>query len=478
MKPSNNLNELNGKGSAVQQRELDINNYTNKRPIPGASETLVRVEPLKTPEVEPEQETEEPKPEQRQEEPKKKPNKRKRLFLLAGGAVAAIAASIFGVHWWMYASTHQSTDDAYVTNDVHPVSSRINGTVSEVLVNDNQHVQAGQLLVRLDPRDYQVQLQQTQAALEAAQRQANAAQSNVNYAAGNALGNTQQAQGNVGSAKAAISTAIASVKASQAAVSSAQASVNQAQADLVRAQSDYNRYKTLYAQGVVPRQQLETAQNTYYVDVAKKNSAIQGVYQAQANLAQARENVTKAQAELAAYQGALRQAQATGEQTKVNQAQYQAALAQVDQSRANLNNASLQLSYTNIVAPSTGRVGNKSAQVGQRVQPGTPLMSITQDNPWVVANFKETQLAKMRIGQPVEVHIDAIPNHTFLGRVDSFSPGSGATFALLPSDNATGNFTKIVQRVPVKIVLDPKSVRGYESRIVPGLSVETSVTVK
>ncbi|WP_243902793.1 biotin/lipoyl-binding protein, partial [Aetokthonos hydrillicola] len=221
MKPSNNLNELNGKGSAVQQRELDINNYTNKRPIPGASETLVRVEPLKTPEVEPEQETEEPKPEQRQEEPKKKPNKRKRLFLLAGGAVAAIAASIFGVHWWMYASTHQSTDDAYVTNDVHPVSSRINGTVSEVLVNDNQHVQAGQLLVRLDPRDYQVQLQQTQAALEAAQRQANAAQSNVNYAAGNALGNTQQAQGNVGSAKAAISTAIASVKASQAAVSSA-----------------------------------------------------------------------------------------------------------------------------------------------------------------------------------------------------------------------------------------------------------------
>jgi membrane fusion protein (multidrug efflux system) len=483
MKGSNNLNELNGKGTTVQDHKFDMHSYANKRSIPGAGETIVRVEPLKTPEVQPdveekeEQKPEQPQQEQHQDKPKK-PNKRRRLLLLAGGSVAAIAAGIFGIHWWTYASTHQSTDDAYVTNDVHPVSSRINGTVTEVLVNDNQHVQAGQLLVRLDPRDYQVQLQQTRAALEAAQRQANAAQSNVNYASGNALGNTQQAQGNVASARAAISTAIASVKASQAAVSSAQASVNQAQADLVKAQADYNRYKTLYAQGVVPRQQLESAQDTYYVDVAKKNSAIQGVYQAQANLAQARENVTKAQAQLAAYQGALRQAQATGEQTKVNQSQYEAALAQIDQSRANLNNASLQLSYTSITAPSTGRVANKSAQVGQRVQPGTPLMSITQDDPWVVANFKETQLAKMRVGQTVEIHVDAIPDHTFIGHVDSFSPGSGATFALLPSDNATGNFTKIVQRVPVKIVFDPKSARGYETRIVPGLSVETSVNVK
>ena len=482
MKRSSNY--LNGKGSAVRDQELNLVAETDKLVIPTAAETIVRVEQPKARVVEPDtnpetQEKQSPSdPEQKKDESKPKPKGRRRLILLVGAGVVAVVAGVFGIRWWMYANTHQSTDDAYTTADVHPVSSRINGTVTEVLVNDNQHVQADQLLVKLDPRDYQVQLQQAQAALEAAQRQANAAQSNINLASGNALGNTQQAQGNVGSARAAISTAIASVKASQAGVPAAQAAVNQAQADLDRAESDYNRYKTLFAQGVVPRQQLDTAKATYYVDVAKKNSAVQGVLQAQANLAQAQENVTKAEAQLAATQGGLVQANATGEQTKVNQSQYQAALAQIAQSQANLNNAKLQLSYTNIYAPGAGRVGNKTAQVGQRVQPGTPLMAITQDDPWVIANFKETQLAHMRIGQPVEIRIDAIPDRTFKGYVNSFSPGSGSTFALLPSDNATGNFTKIVQRVPVKIVFDTNSIRGYESRIVPGLSVEPSVNVK
>lgn len=479
MKYSNNLDgNGNGRGSAVQNKESNLVAQTDKQAI-AAEETVVRIEPPKVPQAPKSAEKEEKSSSQPTlDESKPKPKGRKRLIILAGLGVLAVVAGVFGIRWWMYASTHQSTDDAYVASDVHPVSSRINGTVTEVLVNDNQQVQAGQLLVKLDPRDYQVQLQQAQAALEAAQRQANAAQSNINLASGNTLGSTQQAQGNVSAASAAISTAVAAVKAASAAVPAAQAAVNQAQADLQRAQADYNRYKTLYAQGVVSRQQLDIAKDTYYVDVAKKNSAVQGVLQAQANLAQAQENVTKAQGQLAASQGGLQQAKSTGEQTKVNQSQYQAALAQVAQSKANLENAKLQLSYTNIVAPSAGRVGNKTAQVGQRVQPGTPLMAITQDDDWVVANFKETQLAHMRNGQKVEIHIDAIPDRKFIGYVDSFSPGSGATFALLPSDNATGNFTKIVQRVPVKIVFDRNSVRGYESRIVPGLSVETSVSVK
>ena len=181
---------------------------------------------------------------------------------------------------------------------------------------------------------------------------------------------------------------------------------------------------------------------------------------------------------MAASQGGLLQAKATRVQTQVYRSQYQAAQAAITQSQASLNNAQLQLSYTNIYAPTSGRVGNKSAEVGEQVQPGTPLMQITQDDQWVVANYKETQLGKMRIGQPVAIYIDAIPNHDFIGRVDSFSPGSGSTFALLPSDNATGNFTKIVQRIPIKIVFDPQSIKGYEARIVPGLSVEPSVNVK
>ena len=473
MKYSNNNG--NERESAVQTKAPDPVTDQDQRVIPTAAETIVKIEPLKAPETE---EKSSQAPEQALDESKPKPNKSKRLMIVAGLGIVAAIIGVFGTRWWMYASSHQSTDDAYVSSDVHPVSSRINGTVTNVLVNDNQQVQAGQLLVKLDPRDYQVQLQQAQAALEAAQRQANAAQSNINLASGNALGNTQQAQGNVASAKAAISTAVAAVKAAQAAVPAAQADVNQAQADLQRAQADYNSYKTLYKQGAVSLQQFNSYKSTYFIDVAKKNSAVQSVLQAQAKLAQAQENVTEAQGKLAASQGGLRQAISTGEQTKINQSQYQAALAQIAQSQANLNNAKLQLSYTNIFAPSAGRVGNKTASVGERVQPGTPLMAITENDHWVLANFKETQLAHMRIGQKVEIKIDAIPSHPFIGYVDSFSPGSGATFALLPSDNATGNFTKIVQRITVKIVFDKNSIRGYESRIVPGLSVETSVSVK
>ena len=143
-----------------------------------------------------------------------------------------------------------------------------------------------------------------------------------------------------------------------------------------------------------------------------------------------------------------------------------------------MKDAQLQLSYTNITSPSTGRVGRKTVEEGQRVQPGQALMAIVDNDYWLVANFKETQLEDMQPGQPVEIKLDAFPHHTFRGRVDRISPASGATFALLPPDNATGNFTKIVQRVPVKIVLDRDSIKGYESRIVPGMSAEVSVEVR
>jgi len=467
--------------AAVLDKEVSTVAETDRNITPTQAAHAVIVEPqtarvVPDVDLEKEQPTSLP-PEEGKRESKPERNKRKAL-VLAGLGVAAVVAGVFGFRWWQYASVHESTDDAYVTANIHPVSSRINGTVSDVLVNDNQEVQKGQPLVKLDPRDYQVQVQQLKASLEAAQGQASAAQANVNLASGNALGNTQQAQGNVASASAAIATAVAAVKAAQTGVPTAVAAVAQADANLQRAQADYDRYKNLFESGAVSRQQLDTARATYYVNLAQKNSAVQGVAQAQANLAQAQENVVKAQAQLAAAKGALQQATASGVQTTVNRSQYNAALATVAQAQANLNNAQLQLSYTNITALTAGRVGNKTAQVGQRLQPGTPLMAITENDDWVVANFKETQLAKMRQGQPVELKVDAFPNHPFIGHVDSFSPGSGGTFALLPSDNATGNFTKIVQRIPVKIVFDPTSVRGYESRIAPGMSVEVNVDVK
>ena len=470
---------LNGRRAAVLDKEAITDADVQEQRE--AEKTVVLTPNDKTaPPAEPANDTEEPKsltPESDQKDSKPK-RKRPNKLILAGLGVGAIAAGGFGYHWWQYASAHQETDDATVAGNVHPVSSRINGTVTDVLVNDNQVVQKGQLLVKLDQRDYQVQVQQAQASLSAAQRQANAARSTIKLAAGNATANTAQAQGNVSSARAAILTAQAAVKEAQAGIPAAQAAVAVADANLQRAQTDYNRYNSLYKTGAVARQQLDTARAAYQVASAQKNSAVQGVAQAQAKLAQAQEDVTKAQANLAASKGGLLQAKASGVQTDVNRSQYAAAQSAIAQAQAKLKDAQLQLSFTNIIAPTQGRVGRKTVQVGQRVQPGTPLMSIVDNQKWVVANFKETQLEKMQPGQPVEIKLDAFPHHPFIGRLDSFSPGSGATFALLPPDNATGNFTKVVQRIPVKVVFAPQSIRGYESRITPGMSAVVSVEVK
>jgi membrane fusion protein, multidrug efflux system len=404
--------------------------------------------------------------------------RKRQWWSMAGLGIAVFSSGIFGMRWWQYSSTHETTDDAYITSNVHPLSSRISGTVAEVLVDDNQQVRNGQPLVKLDARDYVVQVQQSKAALEASQSQALAAQAQINLASGNALGSTQKAQGNVSSAKSSILTAIAVVKAARAGVPSAQADVAQADANLQRAQADYERYQSLHHSGAITHQQLDTARANYAVSMAQKNSAIQRVTQAQAKLAQAQEDVITAHAQLATAKGGLQQATTSNVQTEVNRSQHKAAKAEIAQSQANLNNAQLQLSYTSINAPSAGRVGNKTVQVGQRVQPGNLLMAITDNNDWVIANFKETQLRKMRRGQLAEVKVDSFPDKIFIGHINSFSPGSGATYALLPTDNATGNFTKIVQRIPVKIVFNPNSIRGYEERLTPGMSVAVSVDLK
>jgi membrane fusion protein (multidrug efflux system) len=507
MERTNNAS-LNGRGTAVLEAKpvAHPENHTNAAP----EETTL---------LKPNQPTEErahPETQQDTEKPTslppgegantQKPKRGLPKWLLPVAGVGAIVAGGFGYNWWQFASTHQETDDATVAGHVHQISSRINGTAIAVPVDDNQQVHKGDLLVKLDPRDYEVKVQQAQAALEAAQRQAGSAQANIALSSETTQGKTSQAQGDINAARAGIATAQAAVQeaktgipAAQAAVAeaqagipAAQAQVAQAEANLVRAQADYNRYETLYRQGAVARQQLDTARATYLVNLAQRNSAQQGVQQAQARLAQAKqgvaqaqaklaqaqEGVANAQAKLAAAQGGLQQATAGGQQTQANRSQYEAALAAISQSQANLNDAKLQLSYTNVTAPTDGRVGRKTVEVGQQVQPGQALMAIVDNEDWVVANFKETQLEKMRPGQEVEVKLDAFPHHPFKGRVDSFSPGSGATFALLPPDNATGNFTKIVQRVPVKIVLDSQSVKGYESRIVPGMSAVVSVDVK
>ena len=266
---------------------------------------------------------------------------RKITLGIVGGVVVLAAVTAYLIH----ASYHETTDDAYTTGHVHNISSRVAGTVIEVAVDDNEFVKKGQVLARLDPRDFQVQ-------------------------------------------------------------------VDKARADYLRAKADFDRVdglRTTYA-GAISKQEYD---------------------QMQANM-----GVTKAA----------------------------------------LDDAVDQLSYATITAPEDGFIGDKTVETGNRVAVGTVLMSVVQDV-WVVANYKETQVGEMVKGEHVRVDVDEISGHTFTGTIDSFSPGSGSVFALLPPENATGNFTKIVQRVPVKIRLDATSVRGYETRLVPGLSVEADVTL-
>jgi membrane fusion protein (multidrug efflux system) len=202
------------------------------------------------------------------------------------------------------------------------------------------------------------------------------------------------------------------------------------------------------------------------------------VQQAIARVAQARQGVDRAKATRQSRQGDVQQARATGNQTQVNRDRYAAATAQIARQAADLRAAQLQLSYTTIVAPVSGRIGRKSVEVGAQVQAGQPLMAIVGDQLWIEANFKETQVQRMHPGEAVEIRLDAFPDHPFHGRVESLAPASGAQFALLPPDNATGNFTKVVQRIPVRIAIDPDSLRGYEAQVTPGMSANVSVALR
>jgi membrane fusion protein, multidrug efflux system len=348
----------------------------------------------------------------RADKPRKGPPRR---FVIIG-AVVAILGLLFGVRYWFYASTHEDTDDAYVTGYTHQISSRITGTVEQVLVDDNWHVTAGQPLLKLDPRDYQVALEKDRASYLQAQAQ------------------LVQATAQIPLAEAELAQA-------------------QAQADSSKANSDYlqrtfERNNQLFYQGrgVISKQDLDTAQSQAETSVAtyKANLAAVNV---------ARENV------------------------KVAHAQEEAARAQANAAQAQVKNSELQLSYCTIVAPVSGRIAEKTVQTGNRVSVGQALMAVVEDNVWIVANFKETQLERIRVGQPVDIKIDALPHYRFKGRVDSLQPGTGSNFALLPPDNATGNFIKIVQRVPVKILFDPESIKAVRDKIVPGLSAVPSIAV-
>ncbi|AFY74510.1 multidrug resistance efflux pump [Synechococcus sp. PCC 7502] len=397
------------------------------------------------------------------------------LLLWGALGLGGLILSGLGYHWWSYASSHQETDNAYVIGHIQPVSSRIAGTVVKVLVEDNQEVPAGIPLVQLDRQDYEIALQQAQATLKNVQRQADVAKSNIQVAATNALGKNTEATGTIQSAKAEIATATATLTEAKAFLTAGQANLAQVQANLIKAKLDYQRYSQLRQSGAIAQQQLDAAQASYNSLVAQRQSAEAQIQEAQAKVLEARTNLDNAQAKFQSSQGIQQEAESNNQQIETSRQQYQAALAAIAKAEIDVKNAQLQLSYTQIISPNRGRIGNKTVEVGQRVSVSQPLLAIVEEKPWIVANFKETQLEKMRSGQEVEIKIDAFPSHVFKGKVDSFAPASGARFSLLPPDNATGNFTKIVQRVPVKITFEPESIKDYDQRITPGMSASVSV---
>lgn len=403
--------------------------------------------------------------------------RRKRL-LIGGGGVILVLALVFGVRYLLWSAHHETTDDAYLEGHLHPISARITDTVQQVLIDDNQHVVEGQALVILDPNDYKVRLDQAKAALDVASRHADTAQAAIRSISQSATAQTTQAQGSIGESKASIQAAKAAVTAAEAGVPRADAQLQEANATLQREETDLHRYEDLYAKEQVSKQILDHQRTSYQVAVAGHAAAQEQVRQAQAQLISAQQGVVRTEAQLTNSQGGLQSARATTLETRVREGQFATAQAEVAQATAALEDAKLQLSYTMIAAPVSGRIGRKSVEAGQRVQIGQPLMAIVEDRPWVVANFKETQLGKMRTGQRVDVQIDTFSKHKFYGFVDSLAPGSGNEFALLPPDNATGNFTKIVQRIPVKILLDQDSVRGYENLLSPGMSSVVTVATK
>jgi membrane fusion protein (multidrug efflux system) len=400
--------------------------------------------------------------------------RRARRWLLIG-LVVVVAAGGFVL--WRHLSPRESTDDAQVSGHVSPVAARVGGSVKSVHVRDNQAVRAGDVLVEIDPHDYQIAVQRAEADLAAAEASARAARNGVPITTTTTASERTVARATVGSAESAQQATDREIDAAQAKLAAARARVAQTTANATRATGDLERLKPLAAKDEIPRQQLDAAVTAEQAARAETDSARASMKEAEANVAVAESRRAQAASALAQAQAHAKTADTAPQQVAMTEARAQGADAQVMQAKAALEQARLNLDRTNVRAPAAGVVSRKSVEVGQMVQPGQPLLALTSlDEVWVIANFKETQLRQMQPGQRAAVSVDAYGGRGYEGRVESVAAATGATFSLLPPDNASGNFVKVVQRIPVKIVLDGGQVHGSPLR--PGMSAEVTVYLK
>ena len=385
-------------------------------------------------------------------------NKRARWAI----ALVVLVLLVVGLFAWHYFSSYESTDDAQIDGHLNSVSARVSGHVIKLNVEDNQYVQKGTVLVEIDPADYQVALEQAQAEYADAQAQASAAGVNVPITNVNSSSQVASAQAGVANAKAGVAAARQQFEA-------AKAQVAQAEANNVKAQNDLVRYKQLIDKQEISQQQYDQA-------VASAQASAATVEASKASADAANAQIQQAQGKLLQANADLRTAQTAPQIIQVSRSRAQSAQATAEQKKAKLDQAQLNLQYTKIIAPVTGLVSNRTVEVGQNVSIGQEMMKIIPlDDLWITANFKETQLKYMKPGQRSDIDVDA-NGKTYKGHVDSIAGASGARFSLLPPENATGNYVKVVQRIPVKIVLEPDQNKAHELR--PGMSVVPKVWIK
>jgi membrane fusion protein (multidrug efflux system) len=388
----------------------------------------------------------------------RRPRSKNQTLVIVLVALAVVAGSAW---LWHYFSGYESTDDAQVDVHIAPVSARISGYVIKVNVDDNQYVEKGTVLVEIDPKDYQVAVDKAKADLANAEATARSLNINVPITSVNTSSQLTFSASDVDSASAGIIAAEKQLVA-------ARAQVDQAEANDVKVQDDLKRYKQL-----VEKQNV--SEQTYDQAVAAAKASTASVAAAHANEASAQQAVQQAKSRLAGAEANHRAAQTGPQQVASTRARALSAVADVQQKRAVLEQAELNLGYTRVVAPVSGQV-NKTVVVGLNVQPGQVLLNVVPlDEVWITANFKETQLRQMKPGQKVEFSVDS-SGRTYKGHIDSIAGATGPLFSALPPENATGNYVKVVQRIPVKIILDPGENRDRSLR--PGMSVEPKVYLR
>jgi membrane fusion protein (multidrug efflux system) len=390
--------------------------------------------------------------------------------------VVLIGAAVAGYLYWKNAQQFETTDDAQVDGSIYAISSRITGHVAEVLVGDEQVVKAGDVLVKLDPKDFEVAIAKARADLADAIATLQSTRTDIPVTSNTTASTLSGAKSGRLDASAAVSGAEQQLGAARARLVTAQANVRVADANLSKASQDVARYKMLVDKDEISKQQYDQAVSAADAARATLDSQRSQVAEAQQNISVSEKAVEQARARVEQADSQIQAAMTGPQQVKGMEARAQSAAAKVEQQKASLDQAELNLQYTTVVAPVNGVVGRKAVEAGNNISAGQQLMALVPlDDIWITANFKETQLKQMKIGQPVKITVDAY-DREYSGKILRISGASGAKFSILPPENATGNFVKVVQRIPVRIVLDPGQNDDHLLR--PGMSVLPSVRVK